>query len=111
MKLREKIKVVSFPVFDNYEITVVVTDNVKLSRNSRSAAIGANLDKEMYGCHSSVSNGKAFIFLERGVSPGIVAHECWHGVKRMLESKGAILENEVVAYHLEYLVDQISKLV
>jgi hypothetical protein len=36
-----------------------------------------------------------------------VAHEAWHAVRRMLDYCGAEQENEVVAYHLGYVVNKI----
>ncbi len=44
------------------------------------------------------------------VDPGCVAHEAWHGVRHLLLDAGAILDNETVAYHIGYLVNQIHNI-
>jgi hypothetical protein len=48
--------------------------------------------------------------LKPNVTEGTIAHESWHAILNMLVRVGADLDNEVVAYHLGYLVDEIVKL-
>jgi len=48
------------------------------------------------------------LFFKRDNSDGIIAHEAWHAVFSMFEWAGAELDNEMVAYHLSYLVDRIA---
>lgn len=48
------------------------------------------------------------VIVEPDSSAGVVAHEAWHGIRQMLLYVGASLDNEVVAYHLAYLVDEIT---
>lgn len=49
----------------------------------------------------------SLLILHEGCSPGIVAHECWHAIRRMLNNLDVGLENETVAYHLGYLVNRV----
>lgn len=42
---------------------------------------------------------------------GMIAHECWHCVRRMLRFVGAELDNEVVGYHLGYAVNVVYEFV
>lgn len=48
------------------------------------------------------------IIIQPDASAGVIAHEAWHAVRRMLLHVGAELENEVVAYHLGYVVNHLT---
>ena len=99
-------RVVKFPVIVNYFVHVVFTDNIARSRKGRYGTEGA---AEGAAALSSVAaNGHGHLFFKPGNSEGIIAHEAWHAVYRMFEFAGAELDNEMVAYHLSYLVDRIA---
>lgn len=100
--------IVHFPVFD-YAIRVEIGDistNLKRHRkeigemyvDSLDVALSVHVDDDL----------KSFIFLTSDSDAGTVAHEAWHCVSRMLEASGAELDDEVVAYHLGYLVRRIQ---
>lgn len=98
-------RIVKFPVLANYFVHVVFTDNIGRSRKARYGTEGAS---EGAAALSSVAvNGHGHLFFKRENSVGILAHEAWHAVFRMFEWVGAGLDNEMVAYHLAYLVDHI----
>ncbi len=98
-------KVVRFPVFCNYRVHVVVTDDVQKSHSERKCGD----DNDHAGVEALFcTNGKgpeSYIFFQREASAGTIAHESWHAVRRMLLDIGSELDNEVVAYHHDYLVD------
>jgi hypothetical protein len=99
--------IVKFPVLSNYFVHVIFTDNIARSRKGRYGTEGAS---EGAAALSSVAvGGHGHLFFKRTNTEGIVAHEAWHAVFRMFEWAGAELDNEMVAYHLSYLVDQIAK--
>lgn len=54
-------------------------------------------------CHR---DNRTYVFFKPDADAAEIAHEMWHAVRRMLDYIGADLENEVVAYNLEYLVAQ-----
>ena len=48
------------------------------------------------------------IIIQPDANAGTIAHECWHCVRQMLLHMGATLDNEVVAYHLGYVVNRVT---
>ena len=99
--------IVKFPVLSNYFVHVIFTDHIGRSRKGRYGSEGA---AEGAAALSSVAvNGHGHLFYNtEKLSEGIIAHEAWHAVFRMFEWVGAELDNEMVAYHLSYLVDRIA---
>ncbi len=104
--------VIDFPVF-NYDMTIVYTDDIVRSREELDHVIGAADRKFIDDCdglhsfHEDKSTG--FIFFTPDTSIGVIAHECYHAISRMLRWIGAKKEEEVVAYHLSYLLDKVLK--
>ena len=103
-------KVIKFPVFADYRVHVIVTDDLQKSRDARFD--NAQSTEGLDACCCSVLNGHAScIFLQKEASSGTIAHEAWHAVYKMFRQIGAELEEEMVAYHLGYLVDEIMAFV
>jgi hypothetical protein len=113
--VRSRVKVIDFPVFGNYLVHVEVTSDPARSMAkypvTRAALeqiggdFGAGLTiHDEDGCMS-------FIFLPYNPSVGTIAHEMWHAVKHMMETRGVELDSETTAYHLGYLVDHVFKFV
>lgn len=48
----------------------------------------------------------SYVFFKPDADAGEMAHEMWHVIRHIFEYIGAELENEIVAYHLEYLVSE-----
>lgn len=103
-------KKIVFPVWSNYVVHVVFTNNLASSYYKR-----YHREREFIGTHAfhAVSHnpgGHAHLFFKIGDSPaGVVAHECWHAVRELLNYGGVEqLDNEMIAYHLGYLVQQAS---
>lgn len=110
--MKEKITTVRFPVFANYTVNIVITDDVVKSRKSRDAKLGEPYDGvTAQAIHSWPLDGQgsSWLFFTQNVGAGTVAHECFHCVRRIMRWLGADIENEVVAYHLGYLVDKTWK--
>jgi hypothetical protein len=104
--------IILFPVFD-YCVHVEISSNVE------KAFLKYDKTKDMWDDDDKLSEGwtindpdnsTSFIFLKPNVTEGTIAHESWHAILNMLVRVGADLDNEVVAYHLGYLVDEIVKL-
>jgi len=98
---------IRFPVFADYSVRVVVSKDIEsallLYKETREFNLGGTT--EAMAIH--VDDGRSFLFLEPGASPGTIAHETWHVVQHMLEYFQVDIEAEIVAYHLGYLVDKI----
>ena len=95
-------KMVRFPVF-NYSVEIVFTGSVSESHYYRT-------DEDSPDCHEGQYTelaGGGILYIQKEASYGTLAHECWHAVHHMLARVGAGLDEEVVAYHLGYLVDKV----
>ena len=101
-------KVITFPVFAMYRVYIVMTDDLQKSYDGRifEERDLSNSDALSVGLRE---HANSVIFLKRGCSAGDVAHESWHTVRRILLLIGAELEDEIVAYLLDYLVNEITK--
>jgi hypothetical protein len=91
-----------------YVVYVVFTEDIARSVNARYALLDVQPTFDAMHCREK-GNPYSHIFLRVGnCCPGTIAHESWHAVRYILEDwVGARLENEMVAYHLGYLVDVI----
>lgn len=101
------IKTVELPVW-HWTVQIVFTDNViaygehrgwKAEKEQTVNAITLFFDDSL----------TSVLVFGNNPSPGTIAHEVWHAVRRMLTHMGAELDNEVVAYHLGYLVEEVYK--
>ena len=112
---RDRFIIIEFPVFSSYCVHVEFTKDIQNTmRKYPSIEYTSWSDREDRDNDAVTvetdSKHMSFIFLKPSCSAGTVAHECWHAVHNMLETMGAELDNETVAYHLGYLVDQVTKL-
>lgn len=98
---RKKIK---FPALGDFEVRVLLSSNVKAT----SRALHSNAEGDE-ACCITESEKPGMCWLVFGELPTIdhVAHEAYHAVVAMLQFTGAKREEEVVAHHLGYLVQQI----
>lgn len=115
MKLKEKVRLVNFPVY-SYRINIVISNDIIGSRSKRSKELGSEYsasldDKYVTGMHSYRDGEfESFIFMKLPLIPDTVAHECFHAVSRMFKSKGEFTPGEeVMAYTLGYLVGEVYK--
>jgi hypothetical protein len=106
-KPQEAIIKVDFPAWRSW-VKVLVTDNVFLSIQKRYSEHTED-DCIAMCMHVTANPSCSLLVIPRDVSPGIVAHESWHAIYRMLNGLDAKLDNETVAYHLGYLVDRIDR--
>jgi hypothetical protein len=103
-------RVFRFAVFSNFAVHIIFSDD--LYDSAMKIAIR--------DCHNAPSDGlhdidacqidtlhSSYLYFKPTVSIGTMAHESWHTVHAMLRAVGAGLDDEVVAYHLGYTVDQV----
>ena len=99
---------VRFPVFSGYKMFVVFSEDLCASRMARYGSAGAAGESDT-GAFVSLCGEGCHIFLKPWTSAGVVAHEAWHAVRALLVwAEARDFDNEVVAYHLGYLVNQIT---
>lgn len=100
-----------FPVFSNYHVLVVLTEDFQKSWNSRfTSTVMTVAETQAFHWHQKPNEGHSRLFFKVGnCASGVVAHECWHCIRTMLTDwVGCGLEDEVVAYHLDYLVQAVT---
>jgi hypothetical protein len=100
--------IIAFPVFD-YNVYVELTSNIKeaLLNHEDTKYVEYEDDTNALAVHVQ-RNHLSYIFLPHLTSPGVIAHEAWHAIRKMMTYVGADLDSETVAHHLGYLVDEIS---
>ena len=110
MKFKERKKSIKFPIFVNYTVNIIVTNDKQKSLKKIANKYKLVIDQDHFEALSiNVSDySTSFLLFGENPSVGTIAHEVWHTVRHMLvEWVGAGLDNEVVAYHLGYLTQQV----
>lgn len=83
---------------------MVLTKNVKAT----SRALHSNADGDEACCITeSEKPGMCWLVFNEFPTVDHIAHESYHGIMAMLQFTGAKREEEVVAHHVGYLVQQI----
>jgi hypothetical protein len=98
-------RIVKFPVLSTYFVHIIFTENIARSRKGRYGDEGSA--EGAAALSSTAVGGHGHLFFQPSNTEGIIAHESWHAIYHMFEWLGAELDNEMVAYHLAYLVDRI----
>jgi hypothetical protein len=111
VKNREKI--VKFPVWGNYRIRVIVTADVKKYMAEHNSFCEVCMDEDQSDTNAVTLHrlGQSIIIFPAEADMDTIAHESYHAIRQMLVSRDAELDNEVVAYHLGYLVNKVFDLV
>jgi hypothetical protein len=111
--MRSRITLIEFPVLSDYIVHVEITSDLEKSMR-RYPPCQEAIDelKGDYACDALTVHTDetfSFIFFPHNASVGTIAHEAWHVVNRMMSLLSIETDNEVVAYHLGYLVDKIFR--
>ena len=96
---------VTFPVLAKFKVRVILTENLANSAGQRIG--GCSLDGSADAACYNTKNGWSYMFLNPQADEGTIAHESWHIIFEIMDYVGAKIENEVVAYHLGYLINKI----
>lgn len=100
-------------VYGNYEVVVIITKDIQKTRDKLTKEIGfsCELELDVDGLHSYNSKQmKSFILINPSTPIGVISHECFHCVVRIMKLIGGKLNKgseESYAYLLSYLVDTI----
>ena len=106
-KLPDQRKIFRFPVFSDYKIVVISSNDYKKDLKRRFP--NSNIDEYDHADAVTIhAKGETFIYIPHKVSLNIMVHESYHAVRRMLKYHDVVDDNEVIAYHLGYLVQEIS---
>lgn len=96
-----------FPAFSRYKLHIVFTDDIGRSKKHRYG--NDNHCEGAEAIHIPNEGGSSHIIFRYTAGARIIAHESWHAVRSLLLWAGADLDNEVVAYHLGYVVEEVHK--
>ena len=112
--MRARFRKFKFPVFSNFEVRVEITDNIDKSFSSKKD-LESLYDEVRTGSSEAMTvvpeenNQITYIFLPPSASWGTISHECYHAVTNMFEFVNADPDEETIAYHLGYLVDEVCR--
>jgi hypothetical protein len=101
-KIKSTKKKVEFSAFD-YTVHIVLTEDVLAYAKRRWKGVPFRPAQALHVVPKGTDS--SWLLLPYNPTAGEIAHEAWHAVRRMLDDCEAELENEVVAYHLGYLVN------
>jgi hypothetical protein len=100
--------VIRFSAFSSYRVHAIFTDDIFESCQGRYITDSQEDEGTDALTLTAAESGDTHMFLQRGASAGVVAHESWHAIYAMFKWAGVKkFDNEVVAYHLGHLVDRV----
>lgn len=116
-KFKEKRVSLVIETYGNYEVVVIITKDIGKSRDKLNDEIGftCELEIDVDGLHSYNSGQmKSYILVTPESTNGVIAHESFHCVSRIMRCIGGKLSRkseESYAYLLTYLVDTIEAII
>jgi hypothetical protein len=97
---------VKFEVMANYCVRVIFSNDIIKSAKERIGQ-GPGEDADAF-CYHVHNKGLSYIFLPIDAPPNVIAHESWHIVNRVLAHCNVQeLDDEVIAYHLDHMVEKV----
>lgn len=107
--LKEKKTILKFVYANDFTVNVILTNDIPLSR-SKCKILGDYIPRgeRSPGALFAACDNDAYIFLPLRYDIEYVTHESFHCVWHLMDYIGAEHENEIMAYHLSYLVQGIS---
>ena len=109
VKFKEHHYSVDFPVY-KYRMFFIYTNDLKRSREAISGKVGLFREnfEQTDALHSYNPNvPDSFIFFTEEATAGWLAHEIFHALWQMFSYFNIKLDNENVAYHLNYILDLV----
>jgi len=108
MKKRTHRHKLQFEAFNGYAVVVMFVDDVaaelvKLCPEEKRE------DNSETGAVTISSGALSVVIFPHKPAPGVIAHESYHVIAALLRWAGAQPEEEVIAYHLQYLVQNFTK--
>jgi len=110
-KFWEKEKIINFNPLDQI-IKVVYTNNINKSRIKRNKKLGKLTNKlsPLVDGLCCTRKHRIYLFITPKSTYGVIAHEAYHGITALFKYIGVDeYDEEIVAYHLGYLIDKIVK--
>jgi hypothetical protein len=110
-KIKERKLTLFFPPFNNYEVCVITSNQKERSAEKIFDRHQIEHDTDGFGAIHIWCNREnrpiSYMVFPEDASVGTITHECWHCIKKMFSWIGSDYEDEIVAYHLDYLVQEV----
>jgi hypothetical protein len=101
---RKRIIIKPFP----YTVYLIASNNVMESRNRYNKRLGPYNGVPADGLHVCIDNVPAsWLFMDYQAPIGVVTHEVLHVLWRLFDYIGAKLEEEIMAYHIGNLTEEV----
>lgn len=104
---------ITFPVFSGQIVRVILAANVKTTgqrlQSDLSAARGGFIANAGQSVAGWLPNVVGWLVLESEPDAATVAHEASHAVRALFRASGVRVDEEVFAYHLDFLVGRIHR--
>jgi hypothetical protein len=113
VELQEKTLVVHFPMYSNYKVNVILSNSVKESALRLNKTHGMEVSLEsisgQIGAMNVYKEGEqnSILILPLDATVGEIAHESFHAIRRLFRFISAGDDEELLAYHIDYLVQTI----
>ena len=98
---------IRFPVFSNFEVRVIQSRNI--TATGQRFGVDTSADQAAVITDPAKFPKRAVLVLGMDADEGTIAHEASHAVRAVLNFAGARTDNEVFAYHLDFLVGRIHR--
>jgi hypothetical protein len=103
-------KRVTFKVWSDYKVYIVFTDDLAASRISRYETAGVAGESGTAALFTRGAGGYGHLFFLKDACARIITHECVHAIWALFDWSGVKQwDNETLAYHLGYLVGEVSE--
>ena len=97
---------VTFEIMSCYQVRLIISKDLNRSAKARLSTSPTETNGGGF-VFNVKGEGRSYLFLAHDADESTVAHECWHIVHRIMDWCGAELDNEVVAYHLDHMVEKV----
>jgi hypothetical protein len=102
-------KLIKFPVWSNYKVEVIFTEDLLdsyFSRYGEAGLAGNPLTDALHTTQSGISQ----IFYAPTAPARVISHESWHAIFAMFKWAGVEnYDDETIAYHLGWLIGEITE--
>jgi hypothetical protein len=107
--MSQRSKTVVFDSWSDYRVVIVIAKDLDaaIAKRMGEDEVPDDLDAYRAISYHESNVAKSTIFLRPKPSVADIVHESWHVIFRMMDYLGARIEDEVVAYQLDYLCQQV----
>jgi hypothetical protein len=109
LKFKERTKTIIFPVFGRYRVSIIISTDKNRTKNRLVKKLnGAFHETDFEALHIWIGKENAsYLLFQENAKVGTIVHECWHCIRKIMDWAGSDYDDEVVAYHLDYLTQEV----